>query len=124
MFLSQSEVQKDTDPPRFVSKTQPQKSELEYMWNVVFHWDIENKAPFSLQSVSHFTDSEVPWTWYAFKLRDDLRLKKINVRILNGQCLQRLRKVRTSCFTISSAKSLFFRQKRCFIFPPPKKWLL
>ena len=84
MFMSQKELRPTTDVP-FVSKTQPEKSEVEYLWNVVFQWDIGNKEPFSLQPLCNFSESEVPPTWYQFKLRDDLRLKKIYVNLLNGQ---------------------------------------
>ena len=85
IFSSQPDVRPSTDVPVFVSKTQPQKSDVEYMWNVVFHWDLGNKTPFSLQPIANFCDSEVPDTWYIFKLRDDLRKKKIYVKMLNGK---------------------------------------
>lgn len=85
MFLSQKEVRPVTDVPGFVSKTQPEKSELEYLWYLVFHWDIGNKNPFSLQPVKNFAESEVPRTWLLFNLRDELRQAKIRVRMLNGE---------------------------------------
>lgn len=84
MFFSQKDVRPKTNLPVFLSKSQPQKSDLEYLWNIVFQWDIGNKYPFSLQPISNFSESEVPSTWYLFKLRDDLRRKKIYVRALNG----------------------------------------
>ena len=84
LFLSQKEDRPAAEVPPRSCKSQPQKSEVEYMWNVVFHWDIGNNNPFSLQPICNFTDAEVPPTWYSFKLRDDLRLKKIHVRMLNG----------------------------------------
>lgn len=81
--------QKDIREPNAVrdsggSKTQPQKSDVEYHWNVVFHWDIGNRTPFAIYPRAVFSDSEVPASWYAFKLRDDLRKKKIYIRMLNG----------------------------------------
>lgn len=85
MFLSQRDVR----PPRTevqvpVSRSQPQKSDVEYLWNLAFHWDIGDRNPFTLQPICNFTEAEVPSTWYMFKLRDELRLKKIDVRILSG----------------------------------------
>lgn len=84
IFSSQKDLRPSTDVPSFVSKTQPQTSDVEYLWNVVFHWDIGNKTPFSIQPISNFNDKEIPSTWYLFRLRDDLRLKKINISMLNG----------------------------------------
>lgn len=85
MFASQKNVKVSTKVLEPVSKSQPQQSELEYLWNVAFHWDIGNKTPFSLQPIANFTQSEVPLSWYSFKLRDELRLQKIHVEMLNGQ---------------------------------------
>ena len=85
LFASQKDLRSKTDVPTFVSKTQPQSSEVEYLWIIAFHWDIGETSPFSLQPICNFTESEVPSTWYSFKLRDDLRLKKIDVRALSGQ---------------------------------------
>lgn len=84
MFLSQREERPTTKVPPRPSSSQPQKSDVEYMWNVCFHWDIGNQNPFSLQPICNFSDSEVPPSWYHFKLRDELRLKKIDVRMLSG----------------------------------------
>lgn len=86
MFLSEKESRAPpTSENGAVSRSQPEKSEVEYLWNVVFHWDIGNQTPFSLQPIVNFSQSEVPATWYLFKLRDDLRLKKIYIKMLNGQ---------------------------------------
>lgn len=85
LFLSEKEGAPNSDEvPLFVSRSQPAKSEVEYLWNVVFHWDIGNKTPFSLQPIKNFTESEIPVSWYLFRLRDDLRKKKIFVTMLNG----------------------------------------
>ena len=85
LFASQKDVRPHTNVPKFISKTQAEESNVEYFWNICFHWDIGNKNPFSLQPISNFTEKEVPPTWYLFKLRDDLRLKKVYVRMLNGE---------------------------------------
>ena len=61
-----------------------EKSDIEYLWYISFHWDIGNTHPFTLQPINNFTAEEVPTTRCNFKLRDDLRLKKIYVRMLNG----------------------------------------
>lgn len=85
LFSSQKDCRPSTNVPRFVSKTQAKKSNVEYLWNISFHWDIGNTEPFSLQPIANFTEAEVPPTWYQFSLRDDLWLKKTYVRMLNGQ---------------------------------------
>ena len=86
MFLSQKDVVRPrTNVPGFVSKSQPQQSEVEYLWNISFHWDIGNAHPFSLQPISNFTEKEVPSTWYSFRLRDDLRRERRYIRMLNGE---------------------------------------
>lgn len=84
IFSSQRDVRPSTDVPHFVSKTQPQQSEVEYLWNIVFQWDLSNPTPFSIQPKISFSHHDVPLTWYLFKLRDDLRLKKTYFRVLNG----------------------------------------
>ena len=81
---SQADQARSPDVSRFVSKTQPQKSDLEYMYWILFHWDLGNSEPFSIHNKSLFGE-EIPDTWYSFKLRDDLRLKKIYFRMLNGE---------------------------------------
>lgn len=85
MFLSQKETRISTEVEVHMPKSQPQRSDVEYLWVVAFHWDIGDGNPFTLQPICNFTESEVPSTWYAFKLRDDLRKKKINVRMLSGE---------------------------------------
>ena len=84
LFASQQDFRPTTNVPGFLSKTQPEMSEQEYLWVIAFHWDIGNTTPFTVQPICNFTESEVPSTWYSFKLRDDLRMKKIDVRMLNG----------------------------------------
>ena len=85
LFASQQDIRPSTSVPKFFSKTQPEKSDVEYLWNISFHWDIENTRPFSLQPISNFSEEEVPPTWYLFNLRDDLRLTKKYIRMLNGE---------------------------------------
>ena len=85
MFLSQKDVRPRTDPRPFISQPLPPKqSDQDYHWLIVFHWDIGNENPFSVQLKSIFSPSEVPESWYLFKLRDDLRMKKQQIRFLNG----------------------------------------
>ena len=81
---SQREIRKVAEVPRHYSKTQPQPSDVEYFWVIVFHWDIENPNPFSLQHRNAFGESDIPKTWFIFKLRDDLRMKKKYYKVLNG----------------------------------------
>lgn len=82
---SQKEIRNSTEVPRFISKSQPKPSDVVYMWVVVFHWDIGNKDPFSLQCRSAFSAADIPETWYSFKLRNDLRKNKIRLDVLNGE---------------------------------------
>ena len=84
MFLSQKDNRSKTEAPHFVSKTQPKETDVQYLWNIVFHWNMENENPFSIHLKTIFADSEVPPTWYSFKLRDDLRMKKLFIHVLNG----------------------------------------
>lgn len=86
MFLSsQQDIRPSTEVPSFISKSQPQKSDVEYHWVVLFHWSLENNQPFSVHLKSLFSDKEISDTWFSFKLRDDLRRKKIYMRMLNGK---------------------------------------
>ena len=88
MFLSQRDLRPPaTEVTSFTSKTQPQpqESDVEYLWIVAFHWDLEKRNPFSIEPIGNFSDSEVPQSWYRFRLRDDLRKTKINVEMLKGQ---------------------------------------
>lgn len=113
MFLSQKDViRPKTNVPEFISKTQPEKSAVEYMWNIAFHWDIGNTTPFSLQPIINFNEGEVPATWYLFKLRDDLRMKKKYIRMLNGT-YSIFCKVEKGIFSVIFS---FFRTKLLLLF--------
>lgn len=81
---SQKDMRSKTNVPKFWSKTQPQKSDVEYFWIILFHHDIGNQYPFTLHIRTLFSTEEIPDTWYLFKLRDDLRFKKQYFRVLNG----------------------------------------
>ena len=81
---SQVEMRRSTDPPRFFSKSQPLPSDVEYFWVVLFHHDIGNREPFTIHLRATFDEKDIPATWFLFKLRDDLRLKKKYFHVLNG----------------------------------------
>ena len=81
---SQRESRPTTEVPRFVSKTQPQPTDVDYHWVVLFHWDLENPSPFTLHLRALFQKEEIPETWFLFKLRNDLRMKKKYFEVLNG----------------------------------------
>lgn len=84
MFFSQPENRPST-VMESASKSQPQPSGLNYHWVVLFQFDIENHEPFNMFLRSTFPESEVPESWYKFKLEDELRLLKRYFRTLNGE---------------------------------------
>lgn len=84
LFLSQQESRPATVVPA-VSKSQPQPSDVQYHWVVLFQFDIENNEPFSLFVRNTFSENEIPESWYRFRLEDDLRLLKRYFRTLNGE---------------------------------------
>lgn len=81
---SQKEIRPRTEVPRCVAQTQIRKSDVTYLWLILFQHDIENKAPFSVFNRSLFSFQDIPESWYLFKLRNDLRTEKIYLRVLNG----------------------------------------
>ena len=84
---SQPDFRLPPSPPNVnvVSRSQPQPSDVLYHWVIMFHWDINNKFPFSMFVRSTFPDSEIPDSWYTFRLSEEYRLQKKYLRTLNGQ---------------------------------------
>ena len=57
-------------------QTQPNPTEAEFMWVVVFDWNVDNPKPFLIDVKENFLDA-IPESWYKKKWQPMHRVQKV-----------------------------------------------
>lgn len=82
MFASSPEP---NDPPP-VQSSLPSSLVYEYLWVILFEWNVNLEKPFVLYPIENFSSSELKQQWIDGDLEEISRLKKLTFPSLKGKC--------------------------------------
>lgn len=95
MFFDSSQ---DSSPK--VKSSLPSALTYEYLWVILFQWDVNVEKPFDIYPIGLFPISEIKEAWISGDLEELSRLKKLQFRALKGKTFSLFGKVEKCRFSI------------------------